>query len=112
MNRPVGTGAVPPGSALKGLLLPQPPGKDYGLLKIVTQPATADQLTRLGDDRAIKWELTEREDHRRDLRHSQKASSGARRRGENKMTCRNITDPSEPKPRSRPKPRRAFDIST
>lgn len=43
---------VPPGSALEGLLLPQPPGKDYRLLKIVTQPATSDQLARLGNDRA------------------------------------------------------------
>jgi hypothetical protein len=43
---------VPPGSALEGLLLPQPPMKDYRLLKIVTQPATADQLARLGNDRA------------------------------------------------------------
>ena len=38
---------VPP-----GLLLPQPPGKDYRLLKIVTQPATPAQLARLGNDRA------------------------------------------------------------
>lgn len=43
---------VPAGSALEGLLLPQPPGKDYRLLKIVTQPATAEQLARLGNDRA------------------------------------------------------------
>lgn len=43
---------VPPGSSLEGLLLPQPPGKDYRLLKIVTQPATPDQMTRLGNDRA------------------------------------------------------------
>ena len=43
---------VPPGSALQGLLLPRPPGKDYRLLKIVTQPATADQIARLGNDRA------------------------------------------------------------
>lgn len=43
---------VPPGSALEGLLLPQPPGKDYRLLKIVTQHATADQFARLGNDRA------------------------------------------------------------
>lgn len=43
---------VPHGSTLEGLLLPQPPGKDYRLLKIVTQPATPDQLTRLGNDRA------------------------------------------------------------
>jgi hypothetical protein len=43
---------LPPGSALQGLLLPQPPGKDYRLLKIVTQPATPDQMARLGNDRA------------------------------------------------------------
>ena len=43
---------LPLGSALEGLLLPRPPGKDYRLLKIVTQPATADQFTRLGNDRA------------------------------------------------------------
>ena len=42
---------VPPGSALEGLLLPQPPGKDYRLLKIVTQPATPDQCARFGNDR-------------------------------------------------------------
>jgi hypothetical protein len=48
------------GSALEGLLLPQPPGKEYRLLKIVTQPATPDQLARLGNDRApiiVKPEL-------------------------------------------------------
>ena len=43
---------LPAGSTLEGLLLPQPPGKDYRLLKIVTQPATADQFARLGNDRA------------------------------------------------------------
>ena len=43
---------VPPGTALEGLLLPQPPGKAYRLLKIVTQPATEDQVARLGNDRA------------------------------------------------------------
>jgi hypothetical protein len=43
---------VAPGSALEGLLLPQPPGKEYRLLKIVTQPATPEQLARLGNDRA------------------------------------------------------------
>lgn len=43
---------LPPGSALEGLLLPQPPGKIYRLLKIVTQPATADKIVRLGNDRA------------------------------------------------------------
>jgi hypothetical protein len=43
---------VPPGTALEGLLLPQPPGKGYRLLKIVTQPAKEDQVSRLGNDRA------------------------------------------------------------
>jgi hypothetical protein len=43
---------LPPGSALEGLLLPQPPGKDYRLLKIVTRPATSGQMARLGNDRA------------------------------------------------------------
>ena len=43
---------LPPGSALEGLLLLQPPGKDYRLLKIVTQPATPEQVARLGNDRA------------------------------------------------------------
>ena len=43
---------VPPGSSLEGLLLPQPPGKDYRLLKIVTQPATPEQIAKLGNDRA------------------------------------------------------------
>jgi hypothetical protein len=43
---------VAPDSSLEGLLLPQPPGKDYRLLKVVTQPATADQFARLGNDRA------------------------------------------------------------
>jgi hypothetical protein len=43
---------VAPGSSLEGLLLPQPPGKDYRLLKIVTQPATPEQVARLGNDRA------------------------------------------------------------
>ena len=43
---------LPAGSALEGLLLPQPPGKSYRLLKVVTQPATPDQIARLGNDRA------------------------------------------------------------
>jgi hypothetical protein len=43
---------IPLASTLDGLLLPQPPGKDYRLLKIVTQPATPDQIARLGNDRA------------------------------------------------------------
>jgi hypothetical protein len=42
---------VPAGSAMEGLLLPRPPGKEYRLLKVVTQPATAEQLARLGNDR-------------------------------------------------------------
>ena len=43
---------VPAGSSLDGLLLPQPPGKAYRLLKIVTQPATPEQIARMGNDRA------------------------------------------------------------
>ena len=43
---------VPANSALEGLLLPQPPGKAYRLLKIVTQTATPSQIERLGNDRA------------------------------------------------------------
>jgi len=46
---------VPPGASLEGLLLPVTTGKngeDYRLLKIVTQPATPDQIVRLGNDRA------------------------------------------------------------
>ena len=46
---------IAPGSALEGLLLPDTVaknGKHYCLLKVVTQPATADQLARLGNDRA------------------------------------------------------------
>jgi hypothetical protein len=44
--------ATPPGTALEGLLLPQPPGKDYRLLKVLTQPTTPDQFARWGNDRA------------------------------------------------------------
>jgi hypothetical protein len=68
---------LPPGSMLEGLLLPPPKDlpsqtsdepdlfaaqespaaspprpRDYRLLKIVTQPATAEQFARLGNDRA------------------------------------------------------------
>jgi len=43
---------VPSGSALQGLLLPQPPGKAYRLLKIVTHPASPEQISKLGNDRA------------------------------------------------------------
>jgi len=43
---------LPQESVLEGLLLPQPPGKSYRLLKIVTQPATPEQIARLGNDRA------------------------------------------------------------
>ena len=43
---------LPAGSALEGLLLPRPPGKDYRLLKVVTHAATPDQIARLGNDRA------------------------------------------------------------
>ena len=41
-----------PDASLDGLLLPTPPGKNYRLLKIVTQPASGDQVARLGNDRA------------------------------------------------------------
>src|SRR5262245_6270421 len=40
---------LPEGSSLEGFLLPQPRGKDYRLLKVVTQPATSEQLARLGN---------------------------------------------------------------
>ncbi len=43
--------SVPPDSCIEGLLLPPPPGKDYRLLKVVTQPATPEQSARLGNDR-------------------------------------------------------------
>ena len=43
---------IPAGSALEGLLLPQPPGKTYRLLKVLTQPATPEQFARMGNDRA------------------------------------------------------------
>jgi hypothetical protein len=43
---------VPPGSALEGLLLPQPPGKEYRFLTVITQPATPKQFAKLGNDRA------------------------------------------------------------
>ena len=43
---------LPKGSSLWGLLLPQPDGKDYRLLKVLTQPATPEQFRKLGNDRA------------------------------------------------------------
>jgi hypothetical protein len=43
---------VPEGTAFEGLLLPQPPGKTYRLLKVMTKPATAAQAARWGNDRA------------------------------------------------------------
>lgn len=42
---------VPAGSRLEGLLLPPPPGKEYRLLKVVTQAATPEQIERLGNGR-------------------------------------------------------------
>ena len=42
---------VPAGTAMEGLLLPRPPGKEYRLLKVVTQEATAEQAARLGNNR-------------------------------------------------------------
>jgi hypothetical protein len=44
-------------SAMEGLLLPCPAGKDYRLLKVVTQAATADQIARLGNDRVPLFSL-------------------------------------------------------
>ncbi len=38
---------VPAGSSLEGLLLPRLPGKDYRLLKVVTQAPTPEQVARL-----------------------------------------------------------------
>lgn len=38
-------------AAMEGLLLPQPAGKDYRLLKVLTQAASAAQIRRLGNDR-------------------------------------------------------------
>jgi hypothetical protein len=42
---------VPPGSSLEGLLLPSPPGKDYRLVKVLTQEASAAELALLGNNR-------------------------------------------------------------
>lgn len=45
---------IEPGSSLEGLLLPDTVAKNgehYRLLKVVTQPATPDQFSRLGNDR-------------------------------------------------------------
>ena len=49
---------VPAGTAIEGLLLPVPPGKDYRLLKVLTQAATPDQVARLGNDRVPVMRLT------------------------------------------------------
>jgi hypothetical protein len=43
---------VLPGTALEGLLLLRPPGKDYRFLKIVTQATTPEQIAGMGNDRA------------------------------------------------------------
>jgi hypothetical protein len=43
---------LPPGSALEALLLPAPTGKDYRLLKVLTQAATPEEAARWGNDRA------------------------------------------------------------
>jgi hypothetical protein len=50
---------VPLGTAMEGLLLPTPPGKEYRLLKVVTQCANSDQLARLGNDRVPVLRLPE-----------------------------------------------------
>ncbi len=43
---------LPAPASLDALLLPQPPGKAYRLLKVLTKPATPEQSARLGNDRA------------------------------------------------------------
>ncbi len=48
---------VPTGSTMQGLLLPTPPGKEYRLLKVLTQPASEDQIARLGNDRVPLFDL-------------------------------------------------------
>ena len=56
---------VPPGSSLEGLLLPSPPGKDYRLVKVLTQEATEAELELLGNNRvpvvnrALLWNRTD-----------------------------------------------------
>ena len=61
---------VPAGTALEGLLLPKPPGKEYRLLKVVTQAATPDQFARLGNDRVPLMCLSPVEIVKDDLRQS------------------------------------------
>jgi hypothetical protein len=52
---------VPPGSSLEGLLLPPPPGKEYRLVKVLTQEANEFELASLGNNRvpvvnrALMW---------------------------------------------------------
>jgi hypothetical protein len=47
---------VPADSTMEGLLLPVPPGKDYRLLKVITQAASPAQQARLGNDRVPVFE--------------------------------------------------------
>lgn len=55
--------AVPAGTTLQGLLLPEETakktGKPYRLLKVVTQDATAEQAARLGNDRVPVFGVVE-----------------------------------------------------
>lgn len=48
---------LPAGSALHGLLLPRPPGKDYRLVKVLTQQASPEQFRRMGNERVpvVVW---------------------------------------------------------
>lgn len=50
-NKAQGWEDVPEGSSMEGILLPPPPGKDYRLLKVVTQAARAARELALGNDR-------------------------------------------------------------
>ena len=76
---------IPPGSALEGLLLPMPPGKDYRLLKVVTQAATEDQIARLGNDRAPiiipMWCRVDRQEYPPENEAVWTSDGGAVRRG-------------------------------
>ncbi|MFZ4681703.1 MAG: hypothetical protein ACOYMS_04305 [Terrimicrobiaceae bacterium] len=42
---------IPAGQAIEALLEPQPDGKDYRLLKVVTREATPEELARFGNNR-------------------------------------------------------------
>ena len=47
---------VAPGSTMQGMLLPQPPGKDYRLLKVVTTDGGPERSAQFGNDRTPIFE--------------------------------------------------------